>query len=335
MVRHQEARTERSGNLDPVADLEVAKIVAADAAHRAPLVVLEHPLHRERDVVVAGPLAVARARDGILPGTMRAPRGVQPRRDDPDRLALEHGKRHGAEIEHDMVGIVVPADLRHPHIADDGRRDEFLRRARPVEIGVGVRGGPRRNDGGEVGGGECALAFRLRGRRRRGFRGKVKRGDAGGGKVLGRQLRRQRVPAELRLDAIGARPRHDPPIVDAAGRTGGNAGHAKVANRGVHHVVALVVRDRPDRASRLAGVAADADLRIDQVLPDDRGVDVFQCASSSPRAASRRPIEARPVDAVVDRVAALNERGYNWPRRPKSKRLYTRFQSKAAFSPLP
>jgi hypothetical protein len=27
------------------------------------------------------------------------------------------------------------------------------------------------------------------------------------------------------------------------------------------------------------------------------------------------------VDAVVDRVAALSERGYNWPRRPKRKLL--------------
>jgi hypothetical protein len=39
------------------------------------------------------------------------------------------------------------------------------------------------------------------------------------------------------------------------------------------------VRDRTDRAGILAGVAADADLWVDQVLPDDSGVGQIQGAS--------------------------------------------------------
>ena len=80
MVGHQEADAERSGHLDFVADVQVAEIVADDAAHRAALVVLQYPLHGERDVVVAGPLAVARARDRILTRVMRLDR-PRPRRE--------------------------------------------------------------------------------------------------------------------------------------------------------------------------------------------------------------------------------------------------------------
>src|SRR5262249_26494176 len=72
MVRHEKTHAERPRRLDLVADLEVAEIVADDSAHRAALMVLEHPLHGERDVVVAGPLAVARACDRILPRVMRS-----------------------------------------------------------------------------------------------------------------------------------------------------------------------------------------------------------------------------------------------------------------------
>ncbi len=58
----------------------------------------------------------------------------------------------------------------------------------------------------------------------------------------------------------------------------------------VDHVVARVMRDRADRAGQLAGVATDADFGVDQVLPDDLGLDRLH---------------------------------------------HTRFQSNAAFSPLP
>ena len=280
MVRHQEADAERADHVDVVADLEVAEIVAGDAANRAALVILEHPLHRQRRVVVSGPLAVAGARDRILPRVMRPPLRVDPRGNDSDRLALQQGERHRAEIEHDMVGVVFLADLRHPDVAGDRRRDRLLRRARPIEIGVRVGRGPGRDDGrivGDIGGvfsGDVGVAGRnlLVDRRVDGC-------DADGGELLGGEFGRKRVPIELRLDAVGVRSWHDAPIVDAAGRTGRDAGHAEVALLGVDHVVARVVGDRADRAGRLAGVAADADFRIDQVLSDDRCVDVLHALS--------------------------------------------------------
>ena len=148
MVGHEEAHPERPGHLDRVADLQVAEIVADHSAHRAALVILQHPLHGERDVVVAGPLAVAGAGDRILARVMRPALGVDARRNDADRLAFEHRKRHGAEIEHDVMGVVVLADFGHPDIADDGRRDRARRRFRPIEIGVRAGGRPGRDDGG-------------------------------------------------------------------------------------------------------------------------------------------------------------------------------------------
>ena len=147
MVRHEETHAERSGHLDLVADVEVAEIVADDAAHRAALVILQHPLHGERDVVVAGPLAIARAGDRILPRMMRSSVRVFAGRDDADRLPFEHRKRHRAEIEHDVMRIVVLAGFRHPNIADDRGHDRSRRGFRAIEIGVGTGGGPRRDHG--------------------------------------------------------------------------------------------------------------------------------------------------------------------------------------------
>src|SRR4029077_7686608 len=72
MVRHEEAHAERPGDLDLVADAEVAKIVADYATYRAALVILQDALQGQRDVVVAGPLAVARACDRILSRMMRS-----------------------------------------------------------------------------------------------------------------------------------------------------------------------------------------------------------------------------------------------------------------------
>ena len=71
MVRHQEAGAERADHLHLVADLQVAQVVAGHAAHRLALVVLEHALDRQRQVVVAGPLAVARAGDRVLARVVR------------------------------------------------------------------------------------------------------------------------------------------------------------------------------------------------------------------------------------------------------------------------
>ena len=110
------------------------------------------------------------------------------------------------------------------------------------------------------------------------------RGSRGGGyrecffgrvraaKFFRAQFRGQGIPFELRLDAVSSNARHRAPVVDAAGRAGRHTGHAEVANIRVDHIVARIMRDRADRAGRLAGVAADADLGVDQVLPDDFGL---------------------------------------------------------------
>ena len=121
MVGHQEAEPERSGRLDLVANVQIAEVVADDPAHRPALMILEHPLYGERDVVVAGPFAIARACDRILPRVVRPAVGIRARRQDADRLAFEHGKRRRAEIEHDVMGVVLPPDLRDPDVADDRR----------------------------------------------------------------------------------------------------------------------------------------------------------------------------------------------------------------------
>ena len=114
VVGHEEAHAERPGHLDRVADLQVAEIVADHSAHRAALVVLQHPLHGERDVVVAGPLAVARAGDRILTRVMRPALSVDAGRNDADRLAFEHRKRHRRRNRARCGGCRSPCRLPSP-----------------------------------------------------------------------------------------------------------------------------------------------------------------------------------------------------------------------------
>ncbi len=147
MVGHEEAHAERPGDLDIVADAEVAEIIADNSAHRAALVILQYALHGQRDVVVARPLAVAGARDRILPRMMRPAARIDAGRNDPDRLPFEHRKRHRAEIEHDVMGVVVLACVGHPNIADDGGGDRSRRGLRTIEVGVRTGGRPGRDHG--------------------------------------------------------------------------------------------------------------------------------------------------------------------------------------------
>ena len=92
------------------------------------------------------------------------------------------------------------------------------------------------------------------------------------GQLLSRQFGRQAVPAELLVERIGAHPRHLPPVVDRAGGARRHTGHAQIALVGIDHIVARVMGDRTDGASGLAGVATDADLGVDQMLPDQGGL---------------------------------------------------------------
>ncbi len=234
--------------------------------------ILQHPLHGERYVVVAGPLAVARACDRILARMMRPPVRIDAGGRDSDRLAFEHRKGHRAEIEHDVVGVVVagPTSVTRTLPATVAVT-ERVARLRPIEIGVRTGGGPGRDDGGV--GADVERGFVARtGRLRSGRHGKRALGTVRTAQFVGAEFRRQSIPAELRLGAVGPRARHCAPIVDAAGRARRHAGHAQIADVRVDHIVARIVGDRADRADRFAGVATDADFGVDQVLPDDLGI---------------------------------------------------------------
>lgn len=57
-----------------------------------------------------------------------------------------------------------------------------------------------------------------------------------------------------------------PPFVDGPRGTDRDAIHAEIALVHIHHDVVVVVFNRAHRAGHLAGIAADADLGVDQVL---------------------------------------------------------------------
>ena len=58
---------------------------------------------------------------------LRPAAAVDTGRHDADRLALEHRERHRAEVEHDVVGLVVKARFRAVDVADDGGRGRARR----------------------------------------------------------------------------------------------------------------------------------------------------------------------------------------------------------------
>ena len=176
--------------------------------------------------------------------------------------------------------VVVLPDFCHPDIADDGGGDRSRRRFRTIEVGERMRGGPRRNQGRV--GGDLKRRFLARSagrglRRRRRCKRRLP-GSARFAQFFGAEFRWQGVPAKLRLNAIGPRARHLAPIVDAPGRARRNASHAEIADVRIDHIVARIMRDRANRARRLAGVAADADFGVDQVLPDDHGLGPPSCS---------------------------------------------------------
>ena len=270
VIRHQETGAEGADHLRRVTNLQVAQVVASHAAHRLAVMVFQHPLDRQRRVVVTRPLAVAGAGHGVLAGSVNAAGGVRSRRQHADRLALEQGEWQAAEVQHDVVRVVIVPDRRDARIAGDHRGDGLLGRFRPVQVAVGVGCRPRRQGGAERGGAEAGRRSRRNARLRRAHRrGRNIEKRARLGHRLAQQLGGQFVPAELLGHGIGLEHRHHAPVVDRAGGARRDAGHAGVALGDIHHVVAIVVGDRAHRAGGLAGVAADADLGVDQVLPDD------------------------------------------------------------------
>ncbi len=251
MVGHQVARPVRADDLHLVADPQVAQIIRSDAGDGLARVVFGHALHRQRDVVVARTLAVARARHRVEPHVVRPAAGVDARRQDAERLAFEHRERRRAEIEDDVPDIRRRAVRRQPVIARHRRDRRLVLR---IQVHVRMRRRPRRRRGPALSGG-------------RDFRQlpDVAR-DVGLRVHLEVGGRRQRVPRELVVERVRRGLLHLMPVIDRAGRAWRNACIAAVALREVDDVVARIVRDGADRAGRLAGVAANADLRIDQVL---------------------------------------------------------------------
>ena len=138
--------------------------VAGNAAHRPlPSVVLQHALDRQRQVVVAGPLAVARAGHAVLARVVHAGRRRRCRAAGSPRSTGLRSTGNGiaAEVEHEVVGVVIAPRSVGPHLCDadvagDGGGDRTSRavfaartgwctRARPTTVGSGRRtAGPGR-----------------------------------------------------------------------------------------------------------------------------------------------------------------------------------------------
>ena len=239
--------------------------------------VFEHALDRQRNVVIARAFAVTRAGDRVLPRLVGPAVFVAAGRDDTDGLPLQHRERHRAEVEHDVVGVVLAPDLGHALVADYFSADEGLRACGAVQVGIGMRRRPGRQRRIVALVAEAFAGDRFHRHQRRRLAVVVRRrGLAVGAELVFAQFVGQLLPAELLLDAVGTGAGNAPPVVDRPGRAGRDAGHAKVALVGIDHVIVVIVRDRVDRAGRLAGAAANADLGIDQVLFENLGRSIHQ-----------------------------------------------------------
>ena len=102
--------------------------------------VVRHALDGQRDVVVTRAFAVARTCDRIETYMVRLAVAVVAGRYDANRLSFQNGKRHGAEIEHDVTNVRRRTVARQPKIAHHSR-DRGVRER--VQIDVRVRGRPR------------------------------------------------------------------------------------------------------------------------------------------------------------------------------------------------
>jgi hypothetical protein len=230
-------------------------------------VILGDSLHRQREIVVPRTLALARTRDRVEAHVVRPARRIVPGWNDADRLSFEHGKRRAAEIEHDVADIARRAIARQPVVAGDRGDRRLLDR---VEVDVRMRRRPGRRR-------RAALA------RRRERRDPRDVGRQFGFRVgVDLALRRQAVPRELLFQRVGVLLLDLPPVVDGAGGAGRNALVAARALADVDDVVPGVMRDGVDRAGLFAGVAANADLRIDEVLADDLDRRRAHCAVLAP-----------------------------------------------------
>ena len=188
-----------------------------------------------------------------------------------------------------MAHIVVGIRSGQPEIAGYSCH---RRPAAIVEIDRRLAGGFRRDALA------AAAGMRLRDQRRRFVVLRFATGLAGCNLVLDREL----LPAELLLDRIGIR--NHTPVVDRSGRTRRDAVETEIALGRVDDIIVVVMRDRIDRAGLLAGVAANADLGIDEMLLV-RGCGCG-CVHWIARGTTRRSIP--PLQGRVDRLSERSER---------------------------
>ena len=174
-------------------------------------------------------------------------------RDDAERLAFEDRERLTAKVEDDVADVVVGV-VGETEVAGDLGRGGF---GGCVEVDRGFRGG--------CGG----LGFTAR--------AGMRLCQKGGDRVIERfepafSLRHfgevlllwQFLPRVLFFEGVGRR--HDTPFIDRACRTDRDALHAEITDFRIDDDVVVVVFDRVDRAGILAGVAANTDLWVDQML---------------------------------------------------------------------
>lgn len=210
----------------------------------------DHPLDRQRNVVVFRPLAIARACHGIKTDVVRPALGVGARWQDADGLPLQNRKGLLAEIENNMMDVAFRVGIGDAVVArDPGHRRIFA----AIDARIGMRGGKGRRHAPALPGGRRfddardLLRFLLR------------LGNGGGLGLFG-----QLFPRVLILKRPGLV--HQQPVVYRARRTGGNARPATIAYLEINDIVVVVVGDGVDGAGFLAGIAANADSRVDQVL---------------------------------------------------------------------
>ena len=71
MVGHEEAAAKRANHLNGVAHFHIAQIVRAHTLNGFAFVIFDDAFHRQRHIVVASALAIARAGNGVLARMVR------------------------------------------------------------------------------------------------------------------------------------------------------------------------------------------------------------------------------------------------------------------------
>ena len=283
VIRHQEGRTERSANSNGITLLQVAEVVRTEPLRLA--------LDRQSKIVGVGPLSVAGTCDGIKPHLVWSAVRVVARRHDADRLAFKNWKVGGGEIKDNVACIAFGVLVRQTVVALDAGDRGFLA---CEQVDRRLRGRRRRHrptaDAG-VGLGKQSLDLIIEGFDD--IRCSRRRTAAFGEFFLFGEF----VPGELIFQRVGAC--DDAPVVDRARRAWRDAVHAEVTLLEIHDDIVVVMRDRVDRALLLAGVAANADFRVDQML-------FVHCLAHGAvrslrgRAAARR-VAFAPGDCAADR----------------------------------